>query len=222
MTLAGSPALDLAIASLTGRGRASAADSKIFKNSLGSSLLQKITYLLPTSTSHPLPTYPIPPRPLRECGPVHFLAKKPLSASRGRGAVDIRSSSSSRQHPSGVACSHLFFPRHSSSSSLVPAPSVCPSVVSVSPAKHSPNLPACLAQLEVSFCASAVGSTQHPDKRRLLSPTHSHSCRWSSVVVDRRPRNSLSCPRASASPAPREIKQNLEWYSVHILHGQPA
>lgn len=48
MTLAGSPALDLAIASLTGRGRASAADSKIFKNSLGSSSLFAKDYLPPT------------------------------------------------------------------------------------------------------------------------------------------------------------------------------
>lgn len=144
MTLAGSPALDLAIASLTGRGRASAADSKIFKNSLGSSLLQKITYLLPTSTSHPLPTYPIPPRPLRECGPVHFLAKKPLSASRGRGAVDIRSSSSSRQHPSGVACSHLFFfpVIAAAARSCPPRLSVRPSSQSARPSTHQICLPA--------------------------------------------------------------------------------
>lgn len=60
MTLAGSPALDLAIASLTGRGRASAADSKIFKNSLGSSSLFAKDYLPPTYLSSTSPTLSLP------------------------------------------------------------------------------------------------------------------------------------------------------------------
>lgn len=62
MTLAGSPALDLAIASLTGRGRASAADSKFSKIPWAPPhFLQKITYFLPASPHLDLPPSPYLP-----------------------------------------------------------------------------------------------------------------------------------------------------------------
>lgn len=53
------------------------------------------------------------------------------------------SSSSSRQCPSGIACSQHFFFGHSSSStsSLVPAPTVCPSSQSARPSTHQICLP---------------------------------------------------------------------------------
>lgn len=181
MTLAGSPALDLVIASLTGRGRASAADSKIFKNSLGSSSL--FCKRLPTSYL-PLPPSPYLPSTTPSTPRVWSCSfpcpKKPLSASRGRGAVDTRSSSSSSsQHLFSFSYGHS---SSSSSSLLVPTPSGRRlSQPGPAPSTHQICLPA-WPNSKVSFCASAVGSTQHPDKRHLLSPTHCCSCCWSSVV----------------------------------------
>lgn len=126
-----------------------------------------------TSTSHPPPTYPIPPRPLRECGPVHFLAKKSLFL---RPEEEVSSTSEEAVAADSIpreslAASIFFFLAviAAAARSCPPRLSVRPPVVSVSLAQHSPNLPACLAQLEVSFCASAVGSTQHPVEQRLLS-----------------------------------------------------
>lgn len=132
MTLAGSPALDLAIASLTGRGRASAADSKIFKNSLGSSSLFAKDYLPPTYLSSTSPTLSLPTQyhPVHSESVVLFISLRENLFLRQEEEVPVvtRSSSSSSQHPSGIACSqHLFFFSYghsSSSSSLVPAPSV--------------------------------------------------------------------------------------------------
>ncbi|KAH8788650.1 hypothetical protein F5883DRAFT_8722 [Diaporthe sp. PMI_573] len=182
MTLVGSPALDLAIASLTGRGRASAADSKIFKNSPGLlTFYKRLPTYLTTLLPLPPPYLPNITRPLRECGPVHPppAAKKPLSVFQRERCHQHQEQQYSRQHPSGIACSQLFFffffysPGHSSSTtrSLVPAPSVRPHV-SVSSAQHPPNLPACLAYLEISFRAFYCWLDPTPDKRRLLSRTH--------------------------------------------------
>lgn len=179
MTLAGSPALDLVIASLTGRGRASAADSKIFKNSLGSSslfFLQKITYLLPTS---PLPLPPSPCLPsttpstprVWSCS---FPCKKTLF---------LRHEEEVPSTPEAAASFFFFsfYGHSSSSSSPVPTPSVCRlSQPGPAPSTQQICLPA-WPNSKVSFCASAVGSTQHPDKRHLLSPTHCGSRCWSSV-----------------------------------------
>lgn len=142
--------------------------------------LQKITYLtslLPLPPPYLPNITPSTPR-LWSCS--FPCEKKPLSASRGRGVVDVRSSSSSssssssRQHSSGFACSqHFFSPSVIAAAppARVPAPSVRP--WSQSTLGQHPNfcLPACLTYLEISFRAFTFGSSQHPNKRRLLSQT---------------------------------------------------
>lgn len=116
---------------------------------------KRLPTYLPTS-SHFLPPPPpyllsITPSTPRVRGPVHFPAKRSLfSVSRGRGAIDFRSSGSSRQHSSGFACcQHFFFPFGHSSSTTNPPRSVRPwSQPGPAPTIY---LPACLPGLPRDF-----------------------------------------------------------------------
>lgn len=82
------------------------------------------------------------------------------------------------------------------------------------PSTHQICLPA-WPNSKVSFCASAVGSTQHPDKRHLLSPTHCCSCCWSLVVDPPTLKFSVLSKGFREPRAPRGRTEHRVVFSTH-------